>query len=172
MQSVTEDIHFTAGYADPAPWPELAVSRPDRGWAALLAEDYAGAGGEMTASLQYIYHHTVTAGYPDVSEALEKISVVEMMHMEKLAKAILTLGGDPQFSARGMPWYAQNVAYGGGLGEYLHADLAGEYTAIHCYRAHIEAIEDESVRLLLERVIRDEELHVEVFKRLIAKYGL
>ena len=166
------DPHFTAGYADASPWPVLTVQGPNLHDAALLAEDYAGADGEMTAALQYIYHHTVTKKYPDVAEAMEKISVIEMMHMEKLANAILLLGGDPRFAARESIWSAGSVRYGGSLAEALHLDLAAEYTAIRNYQAHLRAARDPAIGELLARIVRDEEVHVRCFQTLLAKYGM
>ena len=71
MQPVTDDIHYTEGFADPSPWPDLEIGAPNSRWASLLAEDYAGADGELTASLQYIYHHAAAKGCPDISRALE-----------------------------------------------------------------------------------------------------
>lgn len=171
-EPVVQDPHFTAGYADSSPWPVLTVREPNLHDAALLAEDYAGADGEMTAALQYIYHHTVTNRYPDVAEALEKISVVEMMHMEKLANAMLQLGGDPRFAARKTAWTADNVQYGGSLAEALHADLAAEYAAIRHYQAHMRAVREPGVRELLARIVRDEEVHVRCFQTLLAKHGM
>ncbi len=172
MQPVTDDIHYTEGFADPSPWPDLEIGAPNSRWASLLAEDYAGADGELTASLQYIYHHAAAKDCPDISRALEKISIVEMMHMEKLAGAIRALGGDPTYCAGGRPWCAAEVRYGGSLGEYLHADLAGEYAAIRNYRRHIAQIGDEGVCKLLARIVKDEEVHLRIFRQLIEKYGL
>lgn len=171
-EAVSQDIHAAPGYAAPAPWPTLAVQGPNLHDAALLAEDYAGAAGELSASLQYIYHHTVVQKYPDVAEAMEKISIVEMMHMEKLAKAMLQLGSDPRLSAKEGVWTARNIQYGGSLAEALHLDLAAEYAAIRNYEAHIRAAQDPGVRELLARIVRDEEVHVRCFQTLLAKYGM
>lgn len=171
-EPVSSDPHYAAGYADPTPWPVFAAQGPNLRDAALLAEDYAGPGGELTASLQYIYHHTVIQKYPDVSAAMEKIAIVEMMHMEKLAGAILQLGGDPRFAAKAGNWSACEVQYGGSLAEALHLDLAGEYAAIRHYEAHMRAVQSPGLRELLGRIVRDEQVHVRCFQTLLAKYGM
>lgn len=173
MPQLTGDIHFTEGYADPAPYPPLSPLTPNSFYASLLMEDYAGSVSECTASNQYIYHHAVSKAYPDAAEALEKIAVVEMMHMEKLAAAITALGYEPVLknAPDGNPWCAVNIQYGVSLQQRLLLDLASEYGAIENYRRHILQIKEPSLQELLLRIIKDEELHVGVFKALIEKYG-
>ena len=173
MPSITNDVHYTAGYADPSPYPALSVQGPDLAAAALLADDYAGTAGELTASLQYIYHHTMWKACPDAAEAVEKISIVEMMHMQKLAQAIVALGGDARFcDSAGAAWQTDEVQYGGSLAEALHQDIASEYAAIRNYQAHIAAIADPGIQALLRRIVLDEQVHLRIFAALLQKYDL
>lgn len=169
MDQLKEDIHYRAGYLDPSPYPAVEVSGPNPCYAALLQEDYAGQTSEFTAVNQYLYHH-MAEDAPDVREMMEKVAIVEMMHMEKLGKAIRLLGGDPRYQAEGKMWSAEDVSYGVTLLERLHQDLASEYAAIENYQRHIAQIRDPKVCALLQRVILDEKVHVGLFKKAIARY--
>jgi bacterioferritin len=44
------------GYASPLPYPEIKVMEPNKYYATLLLEDYAGMISELTAVNQYSYH--------------------------------------------------------------------------------------------------------------------
>ena len=171
-QDFRHDPHFTEGFADPSPYPKLAVQHPNAAYAALLAEDCSGPAGEITACMQYVYHHTVERDYPDAAAAMEKIAVVEMFHMQELSSAIVLLGGTPDFSVCGRYWCADSVLFGNSLGEALHLDLASEYAAIRNYQRHIRQIEDTGIRALLQRILLDERLHVRIFQALIRQYGV
>ena len=169
MQDIQRDIHYREGYQDPAPYPEITVLQPDPCAAQLLMADYAGGPSEFTAVNQYLYHHSTLRQYPDVAEMLEKTAIVEMMHMEKLAQAILLLGEKPVYGAP-TPWCADRVAYGETLCERLHMDIASEYAAIAQYQRHIEQIADPNVKALLARIIQDERVHIKLFQEAIGHH--
>lgn len=173
MSELSSDIHYREGYLDPSPYPEVAVTGPNKCYARLLMEDYAGGVSEFTAINQYLYHHAVSSEEADVAQMLEKVSIVEMMHMEKLAKAIELLGEKPVFQAGPdrKDWTSAFVTYGTSLCDRLHADIASEYAAIHNYQEHIRQISDPQIQALLKRIILDEQVHIKLFKQAIAKYG-
>ncbi len=169
---ITGDLHYREGFSDPAPYPALQVQGKNPYYARLLMEDYAGPSGEMTAANQYIYHHTMTDSAPEAADVLENISIVEMMHMEKLAKTIRLLGVDPH--VKGGPeaaaWTSGSIQYGLTLAQRLHLDLASEYEAIYNYEKHIRMIDDPYIKALLRRIVLDEQLHVKHFKQLICRF--
>lgn len=165
----TGDPHYREGFMAPAPYPEIQVQGKNPYYARLLMQDYAGPAGEMTAANQYIYHHTMAEDAPEAAAALESISIVEMMHMEKLAKAIRLLGLDPYIKEgpEAPAWSSDSIQYGLTLAERLHLDLAGEYAAIYNYEKHIRMIDDPHLKALLRRIVQDETLHAERFRQLI-----
>ena len=114
----------------------------------------------------------MTDSAPEAAAALEKISIVEMMHMEKLAKTIRLLGVDPH--VKGGPeaaaWTSGSIQYGLTLAQRLHLDLASEYEAIYNYEKHIRMIDDPYIKALLRRIVLDEQLHVKHFKQLICRF--
>ena len=172
MQSISQEHYCGPEYASKEPYPEVVVREPNEHYARLLMEDYSGKDSEFTAATQYIYHHFVSAREKEAATALEKIAIVEMMHMEKLADAIIQLGGDPTYKQGcDKSWTAENVAYGETLLQRLHMNLASEYGAIHNYRSHIRQISDPCIRALLARIIKDEEIHICRLQELIEKYS-
>jgi len=158
-----------------APYPEVRVERPNRFYAQLLLEDYASMVSEFSAVTQYLYHHhLLKARYPDVADLLECITIVEMGHMEFLGEAIVKLGGKPIFGTvtpRGINWWqGKYVYYGKNICDMLASDIQGEKDAITQYQKHYEQIDDEYLRGLLVRIIRDEMEHIELLTEKLNKY--
>lgn len=172
---MAEDIagQMPAGYASREPYPEIKAQKHNRTYAALLTEDYSGNVSETTATMQYIYHEFVFKNkYKELALLLENIAKVEMLHIEVLADAIIALGGNPAFKSgkNRKYWNAEMVNYGKDLCDRLKTDLHSENMAIRNYREHIGLIEDPYIRALLNRIIKDEEVHVILFKEALAKY--
>lgn len=57
MSKIDYEMHKRAGYADPSPYPEIKVLKPNLYYANLLIDDYAGVISEFTAISQYLYHY-------------------------------------------------------------------------------------------------------------------
>lgn len=157
------------------PYPEPKAEKPNLYYASLLMDDMAGAVSELTATTQYLYHHQVLYDrYPDVAELLECASIVEMTHLELLAETIIHLGGQPKFGVMtncGMEWWRGDlVYYGCDICDMLSADVEAERQAIINYKRHIEMIDDKYVKALLNRILLDEQHHLEEFKAKRQKY--
>ncbi|EPZ58009.1 manganese containing catalase family protein [Paraclostridium sordellii] len=52
----------------------------------------------------------------------------------------------------------------------MYKDLESEYSAIASYRRHIEIIDDDYIRKIIQRIILDEKVHIKHFKSAIKKY--
>lgn len=170
-----ENEHINRWCALPVPYPEVRVQRPNRFYAELLLDDYAGQVSEMTAINQYFHHHIIfEERYPDLAELEECISIIEMWHLEMLGETIRLLGVDPQFRTltnnRQVYWCADNVYYGNALCDRLAADVAAEKQAIAKYREHQRLIRDPHIVEMLERIIMDEEHHLKLFTEAMNKY--
>lgn len=163
------------GHASREPYPEIKPFKKNRTTADLLQEDMSGEVSELTATLQYMYHNFVVKPFNEtLADLLEKISIVEMIHLEALAEAILALGGKPIYKTGNYfhpkYWSADQVKYGVNLEDRLKSDLDAEYAAIRKYREHLSRIDDPNIQALLKRIILDEEVHVILFKEAIQKY--
>lgn len=161
--------------AVPLPYPPVRVAAPNRHYAELLLEDYAGPVSELTAINQYLHHYFTLHGVnEEVAELEECVSLVEMHHMELLAETIILLGVDPRYRIylgnQEVYWSGTYVYYGISLCDRLAADIAAEWAAIANYREHQQRIADPYIKELLERIIQDEYHHIRLFNEAMRKY--
>ena len=129
---------------------------------------------ELTAVNQYWLHYRMLDnwGVKKLAEFERHESIDEMKHADVLAERILFLDGLPNFQALGRLRIGENVE------EILKADLALEHEAIPLLRdaiAHCEAARDYVSREVFERILENEEEHVDVLEKqfdMIARMGL
>lgn len=152
----------------PEPYPDIRVEAQNPHYALILHEAYAGKVSEITAIMQYTYHHLEMEFIPnwkEVSELESGISIIEMEHMETLGELILLLGGIPRYhDSAQLPWQPDYVAYHDfDPCAQLRADIAAEQAAIMNYQEQIRMIDDRYIQAILRRIIKDEEHHIELF---------
>lgn len=169
------DISKHSKYSVDVPYPKAKVEQKNMHYANILLEDYAGAVSEFTAISLYIYQHFVSEDrYKDYAEAIGGISIVEMKHLELLAETIKLLGVKPVFINSicpcGQMWTANYVNFDTYIKGMLLEDIKSETKAIESYEKHLCLINDKYIRKLLERIILDEKLHLNIFKKLYKKY--
>jgi bacterioferritin len=161
---------FDYQYYSSEPYPPITVEKPNKNYAMLILDDYAGLTSEMTAINQYIYHDfTINKKNPDIAKVIERISLNEMRHLEVLAELIIALGEKPIFYSQSGYWNGDYVDYGENLLDKLVIDLNSEKEAISKYQRHIALIDDKNIKAILARIILDEEVHVKIFTDLIEK---
>ena len=155
------------------PYPEIRVEKENYYYADLLSQDYAGAEGEITAVMLYSFQHfDKFKTNPEISKILEEIAVVEMYHMELLAKTIKLLGKNPTYTTYDslnyncINWSAYSVDYNTDLKYILKGNIKKEQNAIRNYKYHKSLIKDRYIKKLIDRIIIDEQKHIEVFKML------
>jgi bacterioferritin len=127
---------------------------------------------ELTAINQYFIHAKMQDnwGYRRLAEKGREESFGEMKHAEELIERIIYLEGVPNMQ-RLYP-----VKVGETVPEQLEAELQTEKEAIARLSAGIEQCRraDEGTRLLLEKIVTDEEEHADWLETqldLIAKLG-
>jgi bacterioferritin len=170
-----DNIHTRRWCSLPDHYPEPRVSQPNYYYATLLLEDYAGSISELTAINQYVHHHFMFhSQYKDLAELEKCISIIEMHHLELLAKTLLLLGVDPKYRTitnnSNTFWNASYVFYGSEVCDRLASDIAAEKDAIRQYRKHQYLIDDIHIKQLLERIIKDEEYHLNLFSQAASQY--
>jgi len=156
-----------AVYVDAAPYPEVSGA-PNPETVAMLKEDYAGRDSELTAITQYVFQSGRTTDNDSYANAVLQIGIVEMMHLDMLADAIVALGGSPTFDNGKEYWAANNVNYASDLKGMIEANIQGEGAAIKSYENHAAKTTNPSVKALLARIIIDEKLHLKFFQELLA----
>lgn len=155
-------------FLDTQPYPTVEGDK-DPETVALLKEDYAGAAGELTGILQYIYQSARDTDNESFANAILQIAIVEMSHLDMLSDAIETLGGRPSYDNGKVYWQAGNVNYASNMTGMLEADIQAETTAIANYEKHAAQTKNASVRALLLRIVDDEKLHLRFFTETLAK---
>jgi len=119
----------------------------------MLKEDMMG---EHQAIIQYLSHAYAMGEVPMAFE-VEAIAREEMRHLDWLADAIVELGGKPTMERAPVDFSSAAVE------AQMLKDVELERGGIAQYRRHMEAIENEELRLLLARIVHDEMAHQDKF---------
>ncbi len=121
---------------------------------------------EVICILRYKRHYFMTAGVSARHVKVKFLQYVaeEQAHADHLAERIVQLGGKPDLSQERLlnRSHAEHVE-GDSLAEMITADLVHERISIDSYRAMIASIgnDDPTTRQVLERILAQEEAHVE-----------
>ena len=122
---------------------------------------------ELTAVNQYWLHYRMLDnwGVAKLAEFERHESIDEMKHADMLAERILFLEGLPNFQALGKLRIGEDVA------EVLKADMETEHEAIPLLRdaiAHCEQARDYISREVFEKILENEEEHVDFLETQLA----
>ena len=124
-----------------------------------------GVAKELQVSIQYMWQHVQVTGIEGVlvRHIFKEIAISEMKHAEELAERISSLNGIPTEKP-------EPVFVGGSLIEMLKQDQQNEEDAIRLYKSTIQVAElegDVTTRGLLEKILSDEETHVDIFGKML-----
>lgn len=121
---------------------------------------------ELVCVLRYKRHYFMASGIhaaPVAAEFLEHANQ-EMEHADSIAKRIVELGGEPNFSPDGLSGrshaeYVEGVT----LKDMLKEDLVAERIAIESYREMIGYLgdKDSTTQLMLKQILAVEEEHAD-----------
>lgn len=134
----------------------------------LIDELNKGVAREITAIIQYSYHHVMAEGMesPALSEMFEEVAKEEMDHLEEFSGRINYLGGVP--TTKPNP-----IKVGGTLKQMVEDDLELEYQAVKLYKAQTaiaKEIGDTTTRLMLEKILTTEEEHTDKWETVLKKH--
>ena len=138
--------------------------------------DYLNKGlrHELTAINQYWLHYRLLGnwGLLDMAKVWRKESIEEMEHADRLIDRIIFLDGFPNMQVLDPLRIGQNVK------EVIDCDLAAEHSARLLYQeaaTHCHAVKDYVSRDLFEKLMKDEEHHIDFLETqidLIGRIGL
>ena len=115
---------------------------------------------ELTAINQYFLHAEMCENwhYSKLGDYIKKQSIDEMKHAEVLIERILFLDGTPSMNELLQLTIGKNVK------EQIEGDLKLEIAAVEMYNRAVEVCRaegDNASRELFERLLKDEEAHVD-----------
>lgn len=151
-------------------YPEIKVDKKDKNLAIYLLNSYAGIVSEDTAIHNYVFQ-MISQINPEIKKILHGIAIVEMHHLEILGKLLIALGLKPIFakvSDKNLIWFSgKYVDYEMNLQDILLNNIKNEEEAIKQYEIIINKTDDINIKNILNRIIKDEQLHIEIFKNLL-----
>jgi bacterioferritin len=115
---------------------------------------------ELTAINQYFLHAEMCENwhYKKLADHIKKESIAEMKHAEVLIERILFLDGAPNLTE------PMQLTVGSNVQSQIESDLRLEIDAVAMYNRFVQLARDEgdnASRELFERLLRDEEGHVD-----------
>lgn len=151
------------------PYPKIRVEKKSDELAKIISHLYASNESELTAVLQYSYE-TMVLENPEIVAIIKQISIVEMYHLEILGKLIKALGKMPIYANTECHeityWNSDFVYYDMDLPTILEINIEEEQQAIYNYQMVLNVIEDNFVKDIIKRILEDEYLHLEIFRKL------
>lgn len=161
-------------FADPSPWPPIEVVSKNERYAAAMLSNIGACNSEMSAISLYVYNSLITRNYFfEIAECFHKISVVEMRHLNAFGELCVLLGADPRLWSRQKGrlqyWSPSCNRYPTRIGELVRNALNGELEAIRKYQTQAQWIDDCHIQAVLNRIIADEQCHVEIFRLILAE---
>lgn len=151
------------------PYPQIKNAQDDYKTVAILKDLSMSRIGELSAILSYTYQSVVSKNVlDDVSEVLEEIGIVEMMHLDLLMHATKEFGGVPTYEdSQGSVFNTKYINYNMKLKDILENNIKMETVAIEKYNYAIQNVSNESLKNLFARIIEDEKRHIEIFRYIL-----
>lgn len=157
------------------PYPSTDTLKEDVRSGYIISFAYATLKGELTATLQYVYHHFYFGEIePKDADILMSIAVAEMHHVDILGSAMLKLGVPPKYVQcpnTNNYFNTSTVSQSTTPQKMIMDDIQGEMTAIADYQKMLFVLKNEQVEAIIQRIILDEQLHLETLKMMLEKYA-
>ena len=152
------------------PYPVVEKSTDVRS-GQILSFAYATLDGEIATVLQYSFQtYILDQCQQQTAEKLQSIALAEMHHVHLIGKAMYNLGVVPLYTRypNSRNYFDTScVSQSLSLQKILMDDLKGELQAICEYKKMLNILQNEQAEALVERIILDEQLHVETLKELM-----
>lgn len=164
-----KEINYLLENSNKISYPEIIDIKKDYKLGKNLYDSFAGKGGELTAITQYIYEHMTIKENKELANIFRIIAIQEMHHLEILGELLINLGLTPYFMGKyNNKWCSDNVLYRyNGLEDMLRINIEAEEKAIKEYKRLISITDDDRVKMILSRIIIDEEMHKKIFIELV-----
>ena len=157
------------------PYPSIDNLDMNIAYGQILLSNIGGLQCEMNAVSLYFYNHVILEQlWPELSQAMHKISIVEMHHLDIFAHLAYHLGADPRLwdCQQGCLeyWSPGYNVYPSHLKSLLENAIIQEQNTIAIYQQQITCIKERTIQKILHRIIEDEELHIQIFEYFLNEY--
>lgn len=169
------NIHLGNNYFKELDYPKITITYLPQEILMMLKKIYAGGKSEFTSITQYMYQHYIiwsNSKLNNVSENLEKIAIQEMKHHEIIAKILVKCGIDPKncvYIDKNPNlceyWKASSVSYEKTLLKIFESNILLEERAIEDYEIVLNKTDNENLKEIIYKILKDENMHLEYFKR-------
>ncbi|HMM05583.1 MAG TPA: ferritin family protein [Clostridiales bacterium] len=157
-------------YKVDAPYPQVRVDGQNPVYACEMLSNMADNISEMSDVSRYLYIATVTRQkYRSISTCFHHISIVEMHHLDMFADLAWLLGAEPRLwsgQTRKRWWSPSFIDYPCELPALIAESIKAETAAIHKYSRQANTIRDPNIVAILNRIILDEERHLQIFSEM------
>lgn len=161
-------------FSSALPYPPVCAEQPNPFYARAMLDNIGGSNSEISAVSLYFYNNLITKDTDNLAHIFHKVSIVEMHHLEIFGELAMQLGANPRLwthKGRQMRYWTPGYnKYPMKLPELLINSINSEKAAIQKYQSQLKQITDKAIVENLERIILDEQLHVEIFSGLYEKY--
>ncbi|MBI4824712.1 MAG: ferritin-like domain-containing protein [Nitrospirae bacterium] len=122
---------------------------------------------EIAVSIQYMWQHVMVKGIvtESVAPVFRTTALTEMRHAELIAERLDYIGGVPTTKPT-------KIEVDGSAENMLKKDVKAEEEAIALYRSIIKLADkegDTTTKILMEKILSDEEEHHKIFTTLLGK---
>lgn len=161
-------------YASSKPYPPIRICERNPLYGRMMLDNVGGQNSEMSAVSIYLYNNLLIDEDPELSECFLNIGMVEMHHLRIFGEIARMEGENPRlWTHKGNQmsyWTPAYNQYPIEMKPLLMNLLNGEKGAVQKYHAQCEKIQDCHIKACLERIILDEEIHIQILERLYKKY--
>ena len=165
--------NFTCNISVNLPYPEIQPESQNPQYALAMLSNVGSSNSEMTAVSLYFYNSVILNPlYVNFAKCFHEISIVEMHHLNIFADLAFKMGADPRLwsvqNRRKAYWTPAYNQYPQEIRSMIINSVKGEEAAIRKYRSQANVIRDVNIKSILERIILDEERHIEIFNNMLS----
>lgn len=162
-------------YASELPYPCINDLDINIQYGQIILSNLGGLHSKMNTITLFLYNHIIIEdSWKELSDAFQKIAMIEMKHLQIFSKMCYLLGVDPRlwechndFLEYWSPGY--NV-YPKHIKSMLENAIIQKQNTISSYQYQIDSIDDSIIQEMLKRILLDEEIHVQILCSYLKQY--
>ncbi len=157
--------------------PPLKVEKPNREYAKILMQNYAGTACALSRQLTYFYQTLILKdSMEDLKATLKTCLDMKQKHMEAVGTLIHLLGEKPVYGTydshidRIIPYTTCALSYETTPSIFLEQDIAQEKMMTKHYQSHQKTIQDAYIQDVLAWMIQGQEQLIAQLEKMSASY--